>query len=263
MGFCANCGQPRNGNVRFCGSCGTEFDDSPAAPDEPTPQASGWTAPADATRTDMSPRDTLIDPPGAKAGQPDPFASWYSSAEPAAAPEPPRGNPGTYWQQPTETVRPTPPGPGGYPAPPPAGYGAPPAPGGYPTARPSPAGTGNAPYPPGRDGGKTAAARRSAAGGACLSCSPSSSCSRQAAAPTRSPRASASIQPPARRRRPRRRRWRAARLVRRGQRPARGRPRRAQARPRPVLAPPRRLRRISWRSAPVCPARRCPRYSSC
>jgi hypothetical protein len=143
MGFCANCGQPRNGSVRFCGSCGTEFDDSPAAPDEQATKASGWTAPADATRTDMSPGDTRIDPPGAKGeppGQPDPFASWYSSAQPAAAPEPPHGSPGTYWQQPTETVRPTPPGPGGY-APPPAG------PGGYPTA------AYNAPYPPGPPAG--------------------------------------------------------------------------------------------------------------
>jgi hypothetical protein len=150
MGFCANCGTPRNGNVRFCGSCGTEFDDSPAAPGEQATQASGWTAPADATRTDMSPRDTLIDPPGAKAGQPDPFASWYSSAQPAAAPEPPRGRPDTYWQQPTETVRPAQQGPGGYPAPPPAGYGAPPAPGGYPTA---PVPMYGAPYPPGPAGG--------------------------------------------------------------------------------------------------------------
>jgi hypothetical protein len=148
MGFCANCGTPRNGNVRFCGTCGTEFTDPPAAPDEQATQASGWTAPADATRTDMSPRDTRIDPPGAKADQPDPFASWYSSAQPAAAPEPPRGGPDMYWQQPTETVRPAAQGPGGYPPPPPpGGYAAPPAPVGYPTA------AYGAPYPPGRAGG--------------------------------------------------------------------------------------------------------------
>src|SRR5260221_6389518 len=115
MGFCANCGQPRSGNVRFCGSCGTEFDDSPAAPDEQAPHAAGWTAPMDVTRTDVSPGATRIDPPGAKGGQPaqpDPFASWYSPAQPAAAPEPPRGRPDTYWQQPTETVRPASQGPG-------------------------------------------------------------------------------------------------------------------------------------------------------
>ena len=149
MGFCANCGQPRNGNVRFCGRCGTEFDDSPAAQDKEATQASGWTAPADATRTDMSPRDTRIDPPGASSGQPDPFASWYSSAQPVAAPEPPRGDPGTFWQQPTEMVHPTPQGPGGYGASPqPGGYPPPPAPGGYPTA------VYGSPYPPGPAGGR-------------------------------------------------------------------------------------------------------------
>jgi hypothetical protein len=142
MGFCANCGQPRNGNVRFCGSCGTEFDDSPAAQDKQDTQVSGWTPPADATRTDMSPRNTRIDPPGANSGQPDPFASWYSSAQPVA-PEPPRGDPGTYWQQPTEVVH-----PGGYGASPqPGGYPPPPAPGGYPTA------VYGAPYQPGPAGG--------------------------------------------------------------------------------------------------------------
>jgi hypothetical protein len=150
MGFCAKCGTPRNDNVRFCGSCGTEYTDSPAAPDEQGTQASGWTAPAGATRTDMSPRDTLIDPPGAKGGQqgqPDPFASWYSPAQPATAPEPPRGRPDTHWQQPTETVRPATPG-GGYAAsPPPAGYSPPTAPGGYPGA-----GFG-APYSPGPPSG--------------------------------------------------------------------------------------------------------------
>lgn len=147
MGFCANCGTPRNGNVRFCGTCGTEFTDSPAAPDEQAPAEAGWTAPIDATRTDVSPESTRIDPPGAQGGQPaqpDPFASWYSSAQPVAAPEPPRGDLGTYWQQPTETVRPTPQGPGGYAAPTaPGGYAAPPAPGGYPTA------AYGVPYPPG------------------------------------------------------------------------------------------------------------------
>src|SRR5690349_5149180 len=134
MGFCAKCGTPRNENVRFCGSCGTEFTDSTAVPGEP------------ATRTDMSPRDTRIDPPGASGeqqGQPDPFASWYSRAQPAAVPEPPRGSPDSYWQQPTETVRPATPG-GGYAAPPPpGGYSPPTAPGGYPGA-----GYG-APYSPG------------------------------------------------------------------------------------------------------------------
>ena len=142
MGFCAKCGTPRNGNPRFCGSCGTEFTDSPAAPAEQAPGDAGWTAPMDATRTELPPESTRIDPPGTQGGQPaqpDPFASWYSSAQPAAAPEPPRGNLGTYWQQPTETVRPTPQGP-------PGGYPAPPAPGGYPTA---PVPMYGAPYPPG------------------------------------------------------------------------------------------------------------------
>ena len=145
MGFCAKCGTPRNGNVRFCGSCGTEFDDSTVAPDEQATRASGWTAPADATRTDVSQGDTRIDVPGAEASQPDPFASWYSSARPAAAPEPPHGGPGTHWQQPTETVRPAPQGQGGYAAPPPpGGYAAPQAPGGYPAGP-----AYGAPYPPG------------------------------------------------------------------------------------------------------------------
>jgi len=160
MGFCAKCGTPRNGNVRFCGSCGTEFTDSPAAPDEHATQASGWTAPADATRTDISPRETLPDPPGAKGGQsqgdqPDPFASWYSPAQPAA-PEPPRGRQETYWQQPTETVRPTTPG-GGYAAPPPGGYAPQPAPGGYaPPPAPSgyPTAAFGSPYAPGPPAGQ-------------------------------------------------------------------------------------------------------------
>jgi cytoskeletal protein RodZ len=53
--------------------------------------------------------------------------------------------PDTYWQPPTETVRPAPQGPGGYAAPPqPGEYG--PPPGGYPTA------AFGAPYPPGPAG---------------------------------------------------------------------------------------------------------------
>ena len=107
MGFCANCGQPRNGNVRFCGSCGTEFDDSPAAPDEQAPAATGWTAPADATRTDVSAGDHAHRPAGAGTASPaGPVRLLVQPGAARAAPEPPRGRPDTYWQQPTETVRP-------------------------------------------------------------------------------------------------------------------------------------------------------------
>ena len=68
MSFCASCGRQRSGTARFCGTCGTEFSDSPAAPDDQE------SPPADAASLNPLPDLTRIQPP---ADQPDPFASWY------------------------------------------------------------------------------------------------------------------------------------------------------------------------------------------
>lgn len=133
MSFCTKCGRQRNGAARFCGGCGTEFtdpvpvpiDQEPPAADAPPPgdaasdAASDATPPgpaADATRLDMDPGVTRVEPPAAAA---DPFPSWYRQEPPAAG----RQEDDMAWQ-PTQTAQATPALPGGYPPsyPPPAAY---------------------------------------------------------------------------------------------------------------------------------------------
>jgi hypothetical protein len=94
MSFCASCGRQRDGTSRFCGTCGTEFADSPASSDD-----------QESSQADAAPLPDLtrIQPP---ADQPDPFASWYK-------PQGARNGDGATWQ-PTDTVLATPPQPTGY-----------------------------------------------------------------------------------------------------------------------------------------------------
>lgn len=111
MSFCASCGRQRNGTARFCGACGAEFTDAPAAPDnrEPGPPDAAQADPAGGvTRMDTVPGAARSEPP---AAQPDPFASWYQ-----------QGPQGTGSQaendwQPTQTVSGTPTQATGYPPP--------------------------------------------------------------------------------------------------------------------------------------------------
>jgi hypothetical protein len=94
MSFCASCGRQRNDDAKFCGGCGAEFGDSPAASGEQE-----WPAADDQSRdvihADVAPEVTRIEPPRA---QTDPFASWYQG-EPQGV----RNDAGSTWQ-PTETV---------------------------------------------------------------------------------------------------------------------------------------------------------------
>ena len=99
MSFCASCGRQRSGTARFCGTCGTEFSDSPAAPDDQE------SPPADPAGLDVLPDLTRIQPP---ADQPDPFASWYQQKPQAV------GNEKETTWQPTQTVSASPTQAGGY-----------------------------------------------------------------------------------------------------------------------------------------------------
>jgi len=98
MSFCASCGRQRSGTARFCGTCGAEFSDPPAASDD---QGS---SPADVAPL---PDLTRIQPP---ADQPDPFASWYQQ-QPQSA----RIDADPTWQ-PTQTVSTAPAQVPGYPS---------------------------------------------------------------------------------------------------------------------------------------------------
>ena len=106
MSFCASCGRQRNDNARFCGGCGAEFSDSPAAAgDQGSPAADDQ--PRDATRMEVAPGVTRIEPP---AAQTDPFASWYQGG-----PQGVRNDAGSTWQ-PTQTAGATPAQAAGYPS---------------------------------------------------------------------------------------------------------------------------------------------------
>lgn len=97
MSFCASCGRQRNGTARFCGGCGAEFGDSPAAADNQGSPVSGGTPgdpPRDATRMDVMPEVTKVEP--------DPFASWYQRQ-----PQETGNDPNATWE-PTQTVHATP-----------------------------------------------------------------------------------------------------------------------------------------------------------
>ena len=90
MSFCASCGRQRSGTARFCGGCGAEFGDPGADPDAQGPPSH------EATRLDVDPGDTRVEPP---AAQTDPFASWYQREAPAV-----RQETDSNWQ-PTRTVQ--------------------------------------------------------------------------------------------------------------------------------------------------------------
>jgi hypothetical protein len=96
-GLCGICGRERNDGARFCGNCGSEFLDPPAATPadatrvDPPGDRISWTPPADATR---------VEQPGTTP-QPDPYASWYKEG---SAPAAPQAEADPSWQQPTETV---------------------------------------------------------------------------------------------------------------------------------------------------------------
>jgi hypothetical protein len=110
MSFCASCGRQRSGTARFCGGCGAEFTDSPDAAGDQVPAAADAAPddlPQDATRMDVVPEVTRVEPPTAKT---DPFASWYQR-EPQGA----RNGADSTWQ-PTQTVQPTPTQAAGYPS---------------------------------------------------------------------------------------------------------------------------------------------------
>jgi hypothetical protein len=110
MSFCASCGRQRTGTARFCGGCGAEFTDSPDAAGDQVPAAADAAPhdqPRDATRTEMVPEVTRVEPPTAKT---DPFASWYQR-EPQGA----RNDADSTWQ-PTQTVQATPTQAAGYPS---------------------------------------------------------------------------------------------------------------------------------------------------
>jgi hypothetical protein len=106
MSFCASCGRQRNDNARFCGGCGAEFSDSPAASGDQGSLAAD-DQPRDATRMEVAPEVTRIEPPAART---DPFASWYQGG-----PQGVRNDAGSTWQ-PTQTVGATPAQPAGYPS---------------------------------------------------------------------------------------------------------------------------------------------------
>jgi hypothetical protein len=108
MSFCANCGRQRNESARFCDGCGAEFSDSPSAADEqasPAADAAGEAPPSDATRMDITPEVTRIEPPAPKT---DPFAGWYQQEPPGG-----RNEADPTWQ-PTQTVQAAPTQPAGY-----------------------------------------------------------------------------------------------------------------------------------------------------
>jgi hypothetical protein len=108
MGFCASCGRQRNENARFCGGCGAEFSDALSAADDqasPAADAAGEAPPSDATRMDVTPDVTRIEPPTATT---DPFAGWYQQ-EPQAV----RNDADPTWQ-PTQTVQTAPAQAAGY-----------------------------------------------------------------------------------------------------------------------------------------------------
>ena len=110
MSFCASCGRQRSGTARFCGGCGAEFTDSPDAAGDQVPAAADAAPddlPRDATRMDVVPEVTRVEPPTAKT---DPFASWYQR-EPQGA----RNGADSTWQ-PTQTVQATPTQAAGYPS---------------------------------------------------------------------------------------------------------------------------------------------------
>jgi len=136
MTLCANCGRPRDGDARFCGTCGTEYSDSP--PPVSLDPAHG--APVgDVTRIDRP------------ADRTDPFASWYRPQEQAGV----VGDDHDEHWQPTETVRSGPAQPGYSPPLPPAGPSAQsfPQAQSYPQAQPYSSVPPRPPVPPrgGRD----------------------------------------------------------------------------------------------------------------
>lgn len=130
MSFCTKCGRQRNGAARFCGGCGTEFTDPEPVLDEQEPPGEDTAPPgptADATRLDVDPGVTRVEPPAAQA---DPFPFWYQQETPGAS------QPDDATWQPTQTVRAEParaegylgssyPPPGAYPPPPPLPPGPP------------------------------------------------------------------------------------------------------------------------------------------
>jgi hypothetical protein len=108
MSFCASCGRQRNETARFCDGCGAEFSDSPSAADDQASPAADTASPAppsDATRMDMTPEVTRVEPPAPAA---DPFAGWYQQ-EPQGV----RNGADSTWQ-PTQTVHPAPTQAAGY-----------------------------------------------------------------------------------------------------------------------------------------------------
>lgn len=108
MSFCASCGRQRNETARFCDGCGAEFSDSPSAADEQAssaPDAAEEAPPSDATRMDVTPEVTRIEPP---APATDPFAGWYQQEPPGV-----RNDADQTWQ-PTQTVHAAPTQAAGY-----------------------------------------------------------------------------------------------------------------------------------------------------
>jgi hypothetical protein len=138
MSFCATCGRQRNGTARFCGTCGTEFSDPPAATADqgPPPEDAAQPAPPEGvTRMDMIPEVTGVEPPAAEPG---PIGSWYQPEAQGTGQDP-----DTSWQS-TQTVQATPTQAAGYS---PTAY-TPPAPS-APTWPPSPPSPPAPTWPPG------------------------------------------------------------------------------------------------------------------
>jgi hypothetical protein len=136
MSFCAKCGRRRDGDARYCGGCGAEFDQ---AADEA--EADEAAAPAGLTRTDLpdgAPQADLAADVTRADGAPDPFAAWYQPEAPRMPAGGLRDGAGEQWQ-PTETVQASP----TYPPAQPSGYPPPPAAPAPPFAQ----------YPPGQPAG--------------------------------------------------------------------------------------------------------------
>ncbi len=147
MSFCAKCGRRRDGDARYCGGCGAEYEEpagEPAAVPDGVTGADLTAGLADgATRTDLAAAAPRTEEPDAR---PDPFASWYQPQAPVMPPGGLREGAGEQWQ-PTETVQASPAGSRSGYQPAPAAPVPPPAP-------------PFAPFPPGRPAGPPEPASR-------------------------------------------------------------------------------------------------------
>ena len=104
MDFCASCGRPRSEDARFCGTCGSEFKDSPDDQGTPGDAADRPGPVAGVTHTDV-----VAELPDIPPAATDSFRSWYQPAPPAAG----ESN-DVNWGQ-TQTVQATPTQASGHP----------------------------------------------------------------------------------------------------------------------------------------------------